>query len=29
VIADLMERQAAHSRFQAGAHAQAGGWLDP
>jgi DNA-binding CsgD family transcriptional regulator len=28
VIADLMERLAAHSRFQAGARAQAGGWLD-
>jgi DNA-binding CsgD family transcriptional regulator len=28
IIADLMERLGAHSRFQAGAHAQAGGWLD-
>jgi DNA-binding CsgD family transcriptional regulator len=28
VVADLMQRLAAHGRFQAGAHAQAGGWLD-
>ncbi|OLB67045.1 MAG: helix-turn-helix transcriptional regulator [Actinobacteria bacterium 13_2_20CM_2_72_6] len=28
VIADLMERLTARSRFQAGAHAQAGGWLE-
>ena len=28
VIAELMERLDAHSRFQAGAHAQAGGWLE-
>jgi DNA-binding CsgD family transcriptional regulator len=28
IIAELMERLSAHSRFQAGAHAQAGGWLD-
>jgi hypothetical protein len=28
VIAELMERLAAQSRFQAGALAQAGGWLD-